>query len=90
MHFCPHLCTYEKTSQSVTHPKIAPGQARLTPEFFTGGLPKKKLYLGGMNILSLILSLEPRCHSCSTRKPFEVPTMGVALIPIESCLEGGE
>jgi hypothetical protein len=47
----------------VTHPKIAPGQARLTPEFFTGGLPKKKVYLGGMNILSIILSLETGCHN---------------------------
>jgi hypothetical protein len=42
-HFCPHLCTPEKTSRSVTHSEIALGQARLTPEFFGGGFPKKKL-----------------------------------------------
>jgi hypothetical protein len=42
----------------VTHPEIAPDQARLTPEFFAGGLPEKKVYLDGMSILSVILSLE--------------------------------
>jgi hypothetical protein len=57
------LCTPEKTSQSVTHPEIAPGQARLTPEFFAGVLPKKKVYLGGMSILSILLSLESGCHT---------------------------
>jgi hypothetical protein len=57
------LCTPGKTSRSVTHPKTALGQARLTPEFFAGGLPKKKVYLGGMSILSILLSLESGCHS---------------------------
>jgi hypothetical protein len=33
-----------KTSRSVTHPEIAPGQARSTSEFFSVGLPKKKVY----------------------------------------------
>jgi hypothetical protein len=47
----------------VTHPEIAPSQARLTPEFFAGGLPKKKLYLGGMIILSILLNLESGCHN---------------------------
>jgi hypothetical protein len=47
----------------IDHPEIAPGQARLTPEFFAGGLPKKKIYLGGMSILSILLSLEPGCHT---------------------------
>jgi hypothetical protein len=53
----------KKTSWSITHPEIAPGQARLTLKFFAGGLPKKKVYFGGMSILSIILSLEPRCHN---------------------------
>jgi hypothetical protein len=65
VHFCPHLCTPGKTSRSVTHPEIAPGQTRLTPEFFTGGLPEKKVYLGGMSILSILLSLEPECHTAN-------------------------
>jgi hypothetical protein len=51
----------------VTHPKIAPGQARLTSKFFAGGLQKKKVYLGGMSILSILLSLEPGCHRVSVR-----------------------
>jgi hypothetical protein len=63
VHFCPHLCTPRKTSRSITHPKIALGQARLTMEFFTGGLPKKKVYLVGMSILSILLSLESGCHN---------------------------
>jgi hypothetical protein len=63
VHFCPHLCTPEKTSRSVIHPEIASGQARLTPEFFARGLLKKKVYLGGMSILSILLSLELGCHN---------------------------
>jgi hypothetical protein len=43
VHFCPHLCTPEKSSGSVTHPEIALGQARLTPKFFSGGLAEKKV-----------------------------------------------
>jgi hypothetical protein len=58
MHFCLHLCTLGKISWSVTHLEIALGQARLTLEFFSVGVPKKKVYLGGMSILSIILSLE--------------------------------
>jgi hypothetical protein len=42
----------QKTSRSVTHPEIALGQAHLTPEFFTGGLTEKKVYLCGISILS--------------------------------------
>jgi hypothetical protein len=53
----------EKTSQSVTHPEIAPNQARLTPEFFSVGLSEKKVYLGGISILSILLSLEPEYHN---------------------------
>jgi hypothetical protein len=63
MHFCPHLCTPEKTSRSVTHPEIALSQARLTLEFFTGGLSEKKVYLGSMSTLSILLSLESGCHN---------------------------
>jgi hypothetical protein len=56
------LCTPEKTFWPVTHPEIALCQARLTLEFFVGGLPEKKVYLGGMSILSILLSLESGCH----------------------------
>jgi hypothetical protein len=52
-----------KTSRSVTHPEIALGQARLTPEFFADELPKNKVYLDGMSILSILLSLESICHN---------------------------
>jgi hypothetical protein len=38
-------------------------QARLTPEFSIGGLPEMKVYLGGMSILSILLSIEPGCHN---------------------------
>jgi hypothetical protein len=55
------MSTPEKTSRSVTHPKIVLGQARLTPEIFAGGLLKKKVYLDGMSILSILLSLESVC-----------------------------
>ena len=34
-----------KTSQEVTHPKIAPQQARLIVEFLRVGFPKKKLHI---------------------------------------------
>jgi hypothetical protein len=44
------------TSRSITHPEIAPGQARLTPEFFADGLPEKKLQLGGISMLLILLS----------------------------------
>jgi hypothetical protein len=38
-------------------------QACLTSEFFSVGLPEKKVYLDGMNILSILLSLKPGCHN---------------------------
>jgi hypothetical protein len=40
-----HLGKAGKTSRSVTHPEIAPGQARLTPGIFAGGLPEKRYTL---------------------------------------------
>ena len=46
----------ERSSRSVTHPEIAPGQARLTLEFFRDWLPEKKLQLVDMSILSILLS----------------------------------
>jgi hypothetical protein len=52
-----------KIFRSVIHPKIALGQPRLTPKFFTIGLPEKKVYVTGMSILSILLSLEPGCHN---------------------------
>ena len=45
-----------RTSRSVTHPQISPGQARLTSEFFGDRLPEKKLQLVDMSILSILLS----------------------------------
>ena len=41
-----------RTSRSVTHPQITPGQARLTSEFLANELPKKKLQLVDMSIQS--------------------------------------
>ena len=38
---CPHSLTSWKTSQEVTHPEIAPGQARLTLEFSRIGFRKE-------------------------------------------------
>jgi hypothetical protein len=64
MHFYHHLYIYGKTSQSVTHLKIIPGQTRLTLEFFTVELSEEKnVYLSVMSIISILLSLEPRCHN---------------------------
>ena len=57
------VCTRESTSLSVTHPQIAPGQTRLTSEFFGDRLPEKKLQLVGMNILLILLSSRPGCHT---------------------------
>jgi hypothetical protein len=50
-------CAPEKTSRSITYPKIALGQARLTQRFFRDRLPKKKMNLVGMNTLLFLLSL---------------------------------
>jgi hypothetical protein len=41
---------------------IALGQACLTQDLFIGGLPEKKVYLGGMRILSILLNIESGCH----------------------------
>ena len=56
-----------RTSRSVTHPQIALGQARLTPEFFANELPEKKLQLVDMSILSILLRPEPESHSFLAR-----------------------
>jgi hypothetical protein len=56
------LCAPEKTSRSVTHPKIALGQARLTQSFFRDMLPKKKMHLIGMSTLLILLSVGPGYH----------------------------
>src|SRR4051812_47115169 len=50
------------TSRSVTHPRIALGQARLTLEFFSNELPEKKLQLVGMGFLSILLSHASGSH----------------------------
>jgi hypothetical protein len=63
VHFYSHLCTPEKTYRSITHSEIASDQARLTPEFFAYGFLEKKVYLGGMSILLILLSLESGCHN---------------------------
>lgn len=51
-----------RTSRWVTHHQIAPGQARLTSEFFSDELPEKKLQLVDMSILSILLSPESGYH----------------------------
>ena len=51
------------TFRTVTHPQIAPGQARLTSEFFGDRLPENKLQLVGMSILLILLSPGPGCHT---------------------------
>jgi hypothetical protein len=63
MHFVLTHAHPGRTSQSVTHPKIALGQAHLTPEFFGDGFPEKKLQLVGMSILLILLSPRPECYS---------------------------
>jgi hypothetical protein len=63
------LCTPGKTSRSVTHPEIASSQARLTSEFFAGGLLERKVYLDGISILSILLSLETGCHIGAPEDP---------------------
>jgi hypothetical protein len=42
--------------------QIAPGQARLTLEFFGDWLPEKKLQLIDMSILLILLSPRPGCY----------------------------
>jgi hypothetical protein len=69
MHFCSCLCTPGETSRSITHPEIASGQTRLTPEFFTGELLEKKVYLDDMSILSILLNIETGCHNPPLRRP---------------------
>src|SRR6185312_9888639 len=59
-----------RTSRSVTHPQISPGQARLTSEFFGDQLPEKKLQLIGMNILLILLSPGPGCHTYTEQQKF--------------------
>jgi hypothetical protein len=49
--------------RSVTYPKIAMDQTRLTLEFFTIVLSEKKVYLDDISTLSILLNLEPVCHS---------------------------
>jgi hypothetical protein len=66
VHFCPHLCAPRKTFRLVTHPEIAPSQALLTPKFFAVGHPEKKVYIGGIGILSILVSLEPVFSTCMT------------------------
>src|SRR3954471_24838603 len=55
-HFVLTRAHLEATSQSVTHPQIAPSQACLTLEFFEDVLPEKKVHLVDMSSLSFLLS----------------------------------
>ena len=43
--FRPRSHAAWKTSQEITHPKIAAQQARLTVQFLKVGFPKQKVYL---------------------------------------------
>jgi hypothetical protein len=77
------LCTSRKISQSITHLKIAPDQAHLTPKFFIVSLLKKKVYLDDINILLILLNLELECHkavSIGTYFLFAFEYRNVALI----------
>jgi hypothetical protein len=47
---------------SVTHPKIALDQVRLTQRFFQVSLPEKKIHLVSMSTLLILLSLVLRYH----------------------------
>jgi hypothetical protein len=59
---CPHSCAPDNTSRFVTHPKITPGEARLTWRVFRDRLQKKKIHLASMSILLILLSLVPGYH----------------------------
>jgi hypothetical protein len=55
-----HLCTPPgKTFRMIIHPEIASGQTRLTLKFFTVRLLEKKVYFGGVSIISTLLSIKP-------------------------------
>jgi hypothetical protein len=63
--FCTFLSSLVRTWEDfpINHPyRIAPDQARLTSEFFAVDLLENKIYLGGMSIVSILLSLELGCH----------------------------
>jgi hypothetical protein len=66
---CSHSYAPEKTSRSITHPNIALGQACLTYKIFRDKLPKKKMCLIGMSILSILLILGLGYHNLSIRRP---------------------
>jgi hypothetical protein len=55
------VCAPEKTS--ITYPEIATDQACLICEILIVELLKKKVYLDGMNILSILLSLESEYYN---------------------------
>ena len=60
-HLVTHLISSQntylsQTARSVTHPQIAPAQARLTSEFLPKQLPNKMLELTDISILSTILT----------------------------------
>ena len=67
-----------RTSRSVTHPQIAPSQARLISEFFSNELPEKKLQLVDMSILLMSTHVSilvdsvgpPRAEVCRTAASF--------------------
>jgi hypothetical protein len=63
--FYTHLSSHVRTREDFLfyHPSWnCSGLSTLNTGFFSVGLPKKKVYLGGMSILSIILSLESGCH----------------------------
>ena len=80
-----------RTSRSVTHPQIAPSQARLTSEFFSNELPEKKLQLVDMSILSILLSPEPGSHilpPLEDRRPRRsTPSPGTSPLSTRLCVQ---
>jgi hypothetical protein len=73
----------------VTHPEIALDQACLTLDISAIGLTEKKVYLGGMSILSIILSLEPECHRKATPSSDREASFDVVVHCAQEGIKGG-
>jgi hypothetical protein len=55
---------------SVGHPSSNCSKpSTLNPRVLSVRLPEKKIYLGGMSILSILLSLKPGCHTDTIMMP---------------------
>nr|ABB47084.1 retrotransposon protein, putative, unclassified [Oryza sativa Japonica Group] len=74
---CPHSCAPGKNFPVGHLSQIAPGQARLTLEFFGDWLPEKKLekklQLVDMSILLILLSPRPGCYTLTPLREIDAP-----------------